>query len=81
MSDPMKPDQELVGTISRDNGKVDITLERVSRGHGEPGAIWLFSRETLDAIPALYEEVNVISVEKVLPAFLVNNRFFGIATV
>ena len=39
----------------------------------------MFSSETLDAIPDLYEEVNVISVEKVLPAFLVNNRFFGVA--
>jgi MscS family membrane protein len=78
VSDPLKPDQELVGTIKSDNGNIDITLERVKRGHGEPGTIWLFSSETLDAVPALYEEVNVISVEKVLPPFVVNNRVFGI---
>jgi MscS family membrane protein len=77
-ADPLKPDQELVGTIKSDNGNVDITLERVSRGRGEPGTIWLFSSETLDAIPALYQEVNVISVEKVLPTSLVSNRIFGI---
>jgi len=77
-ADPLKPDQELVGTIKSDNGNVDITLERVSRGRGEPGTIWLFSSETLDAIPALYQEVNVISVEKVLPTSLVSNRLFGI---
>ncbi len=78
VSNSMRPDQELVGTIAGENGNVDITLERVSRSHGETGAIWLFSRQTLDAIPPLYEEVDVISVEKVLPAFLVNDRFFGI---
>ena len=73
-SDLMKPDQELVGTISGYNGNVDIVLERVDRG--KEGQLWLFSTETLDAIPDLYEEVNVISVEKVLPAFLMN-RFAG----
>lgn len=76
LSDPMKPDQELVGTISGDKGNVDIIVERVDRG--KSGHLWLFSSETLDAIPDLYEEVNVISVEKVLPAFLVNDRFAGV---
>jgi MscS family membrane protein len=78
LSNPLDPDKELVGAVTGENGSVDITLERVTRGHGEPGTIWLFSNETLAAIPALYEEVDVISVEKVLPAFLVSNRFFGI---
>jgi len=77
LSDPMRPGQELVGRISSDNGNVDITLERVDRG--KAGYLWLFSSETLNAIPDLYEEVNVISVEKVLPAFLVNHRFAGVA--
>jgi MscS family membrane protein len=77
LADPLKPDQELVGTISSDNGNVDIIVERVDRG--KAGHLWLFSSKTLDAIPDLYEEVNVISVEKVLPAFMVNHRFFGIA--
>lgn len=78
-ADPLRPNQELVGTISSNSGNVDITLERVVRGRGETGSIWLFSSDTLDSIPDLYEEVNVISVEKILPAFLVNNRFFDIA--
>jgi MscS family membrane protein len=78
LADPLRPDEELVGTISEANGNVDITLEQVNRGHGEAGAIWLFSNKTLDSIPDLYEEVNVVSVERVLPEFLMN-RFFGIA--
>jgi MscS family membrane protein len=77
LSNPSKPNRELVGTISSDKGKVDITLERVDRG--KTGPIWLFSRETLDAIPDLYEEVDVISVENVFPPYLVNSRFFGVA--
>jgi MscS family membrane protein len=77
LSDPSRPNRELVGTISSDNGKVDITLERVDRG--KAGTIWLFSRETLDAIPDLYEEVDVISVENVFSPYLVNTRLFGVA--
>jgi MscS family membrane protein len=78
LSDPLRPDEELVGTISGGKGNVDITLERVNRGRGETGSIWLFSNKTLDSIPDLYEEVNVISVEEILPAFLMN-RFAGVA--
>ena len=77
LSDPLKPDQELVGTISSDNGNVDIFVERVDRG--KSGPLWLFSSNTLDSIPDLYEEINVVSVDTVLPKFLVNTRFAGIA--
>ena len=76
--DSLSPDHELIGTINTANGNVDITLERVNRTRGETEEIWLFSSDTLDSIPDLYEEVNVISVEKVLPPFLVNTRFGGI---
>ncbi len=75
-SDLLKPNQELVGTISSDNGSVDIFVERVDRG--KSGSLWLFSSETLDSIPNLYEEVHVTSVDSVLPGFLVNTRFAGI---
>jgi MscS family membrane protein len=74
--DPLKPDQELVGTIGSDNGNVDILVERVDRG--KSGSLWLFSSKTLDSIPDLYEEVNAVSVDHVLPEFLVNTRFAGI---
>ena len=76
LSNPLKPDQELVGTIGSDNGNVDILVERVDRG--KSGSLWLFSGKTLDSIPDLYEEVNGVSVYHVLPEFLVNTRFAGI---
>jgi MscS family membrane protein len=66
----------LVGTIDSQNGAVDIVLEHLDRG--KPGFLWLFSRKTLDAIPDLYEEVDAVNPDNVLPSFLVT-RFAGIA--
>ena len=73
---PLKPNQELVGTISSNHGNVDIFVERVDRG--KSGLLWLFSSETLDAIPDLYGEVNEVSVDTILPEFLVSHRIAGI---
>jgi MscS family membrane protein len=75
LADPLRP-QELVGTINSDKDKVDIILERVDRG--KLGQLWLFSSNTLDAIPDLYEEINDVSVDRALPEFLVRTRFAGI---
>jgi MscS family membrane protein len=77
LSDPLKPDQELVGTIASDNGPVDVLVERIDRG--KSGFLWLFSDKTLASIPELYEEVNAVSVDHVLPKFLIDTRFAGIA--
>jgi MscS family membrane protein len=77
LSDPLKPDQDLVGTISSDNGNVDIFVERIDRG--KSGSLWLFSRKTLDSIPNLYDEINVVSVYDILPDILVNTRLASIA--
>jgi MscS family membrane protein len=77
LSDPLKPDQELVGTIKSDNHTVDIFVERVDRGRS--GSLWLFSRKTLDSIPDLYDEINVVSVDHFLPEFLVKNQLASIA--
>jgi MscS family membrane protein len=68
--------RELVGTISTANGNVDVIVERVERG--KSGLIWLFSSKTLESIPQMYEEANVVSVHDVLPGFLVNTRLAGI---
>lgn len=76
LSNPLKPDKELVGTIVSDDHSADIFVERVNRG--KSGPIWLFSSDTLDAIPDLYGEINVVSMDRVLPAFLLNTRFAGI---
>jgi MscS family membrane protein len=58
-----KPGVDVVGTITSGSGDVDIVVERV-------GTLWLFSSRTLDAIPDLYDEVNAVPVENVIPQFL-----------
>ena len=76
VADPLKPNQEVVGTISSANGSVDITVERVGRGKSE--FWWLFSGRTLEAVPDIYEEINVASVDNFLPESLVDTRFAGV---
>jgi MscS family membrane protein len=70
--DPLRPDEDLVGTISTSKGDLDILLERVDRG--KLGKVWLFSPKTLDAIPDVFQELSTPPVEKLLPAFLVQTR-------
>jgi MscS family membrane protein len=75
-SNPLKPNEELAGTIRSANGDVDIIVERVDRG--KSGPIWLFSSTTLESIPELFEEIDAVSVDSFLPGFLVNTRFLGV---
>jgi MscS family membrane protein len=75
LADLLNPNQELVGTISGGSGDVQILVERVGRGKVP---IWLFSSKTLESVPALYKEVNVLPVESVLPEFLTNTQLLGI---
>ena len=73
---PDRPDADIVGTIESVNGTVDIVVERVDRGKN--GKFWLFSEETLKAIPALYDEVNLVPVEDWLPAVLTQRKIVQI---
>jgi len=77
LSDPLRPDRDLVGTVTSGLGQVPIELERVERA--KSGPVWLFSSKTLESIPEIYEEINVPNVDALLPEFLVNNRIAGIA--
>jgi MscS family membrane protein len=76
LRDPLNADKELVGTIAGTNGSVDITLERITRGKNGP--VWLFSRQSLEAIPEIYDEIDVVDVDAVLPSFLVTTRIASI---
>ena len=70
--DPLRPDEDLVGTIATSKGNLDVMIERVDRG--KVGKVWLFSRKTLTAIPDVYRELSTSSVEQFLPGFVVENR-------
>jgi MscS family membrane protein len=76
LSDPLRPNEELIGTIESHKGDVDIVIERIDRG--KSGLLWLISSKTLESIPELYAEADETSVENVLPGFLVNTRIAGI---
>jgi MscS family membrane protein len=76
---PDQPDEDLIGTVTSDNGNVDIVVERVRRGNGI--SVWLFSSQTLSAVPSLYKELNVLAVESVIPAFLKETTIAGIALI
>ena len=65
-----RPDHNLVGTIKTNSGDVDIIVERVDRG--KEGLLWLFSSDTLNAIPRLHDEIDTFAIESYLPDFLVN---------
>jgi MscS family membrane protein len=77
LSDPLNPDQELVGTVKSDDHNLDIFVERT--GRGKSGPLWLFSSKTLASIPEVFDEVNVVPVERILPGFLINTRLASIA--
>ena len=68
--------REIVGTIEGPKGSVSIVVERLSRG--DPGPIWLFSAGTLEAIPAVHDEIVKNRKNAILPEFLVSSRFAGI---
>jgi MscS family membrane protein len=65
--------QDLVGTVKTDNGQAEIIVERVDRR--KEGQIWLFSRETLNSIPAIYTEVARVPFHRILPKWLADTRF------
>ena len=76
LSGSVSPDNDLVGMVPTDEGSLPILVERIDRG--KSGLLWLFSTKTLESIPEVYEEIDVVSVEDVLPGFLVTTRILGI---
>ena len=74
-ANPLSPDTETIGTIQGDAGPVEVVVERVVQAR--IGPVWLFSRDTLDAVPALYEEIIQSRADARLPRFLVDRRIWG----
>ncbi len=74
--DPLRPDEDIIGTISTADGSLDIVVERVDRG--KAGKVWLFSRKSLAAIPGVFQEVSTPPLEEFLPKFLVRTTVASI---
>jgi MscS family membrane protein len=71
-ANPLAPDQERIGTIDGPDGQILIALERV---HRQPaGPIWLFSEETLAAVPAAYADAERMRAWAWMPKFVAEWR-------
>jgi MscS family membrane protein len=73
---PLKADQDVVGTIATAKGPLEITVERVNRGTA--GRLWLFSRKTLESIPDVYDEIDVVSIDRYVPGLLGKPKILGV---
>ena len=74
-ANPLRPDQEVVGTIRGAESDVDIVVERVTVGGDR---VWLFSRQTLRAVPSLHAEITLGWGDGKLSPFLTGTRLGGI---
>jgi MscS family membrane protein len=75
-TNPLAPDEERIGSIEGPEGRFDIVVERVRRAKADP--IWLFSSETLQQIPAVYEQIQASRAARWLPRFLTERRASGV---
>jgi MscS family membrane protein len=78
-SNPDSPAIEIIGSVESGAGPIDVALERQSRADGE--LIWLFSRATLQAIPAVYDEIVLSRTASGLPPQLTSVRVGGILLI
>ena len=67
IDDQLRLTRDRVGIVKTPNGDLDVTLDLVTRP-GEP-AIWLFSQQTLNAVPAAYASVHHTDYEHFFPAW------------
>jgi MscS family membrane protein len=72
----LKPNEDIIGTIETNDGPLDIKVERVNRG--DLGPVWLFSRATLQEIPGVFGEIDLVSVDRFVPGFLIRFRLAGV---
>jgi MscS family membrane protein len=75
-ANPASPGLESAGTIQTSDGPLEIMLERVERD--DLGPIWLISRNTLNAIPSVFEEITMAQSVRFLPAAATTTRVGGI---
>ncbi len=68
-------DQQVIGVFSSGDVDVPVTLTHVTDSNGVK--IWLFSSETLNKVPDLYDNLKAHQVENKLPSSLVRNLFLG----
>ena len=68
--------RDRIGLVESPSGNVEMFLDRVQRGQGNP--IWLFSSSTLQEIPRLYDEVQPPWIERYAPEPLRTIRWLSL---
>jgi MscS family membrane protein len=68
-------DREKVSSSSAISDSFSLELVRVDDSHGNK--LWFISRETLDAVPEIYDSLRFPQIEKKLPRLLVKNRLLA----
>jgi MscS family membrane protein len=76
LDDDLSPGLDRVATVKTDAGPLDLQLERVREGKNPP--IWLVSAATLKRIPAAYEEIRPLWVERFMWPPLREIRFLDV---
>ena len=65
-----------LGTLQFDPWPVSIRLNRLTTSGSDP--VWLFSRQTVEHVDALYERYGPTALERVLPEPLRATAFYGV---
>jgi len=73
---PLTPDVDIIGTVQTAGGSLDIVVERVRRPPS--GRVWLFSRQTLEAIADAYDEIHLLRLDRYLPRLLTKFTIGGV---
>src|SRR6516164_1849266 len=72
LDDGLPPNQEIVAGVGDSSKTFNILLVRTDDERGNK--IWLFSRETLDAVPETYDSLQFADIERRLPSYLTTHR-------
>jgi MscS family membrane protein len=68
-------DRQRIGSLEAGDAQAFLDLVRVN--DATAGKIWLFSSETLAAVPDVYDQLQARQIEKRLPSALVAHSFAG----
>ena len=71
--DELPPNLDRIGVINTNDEPLPIYLERTEDPDGAP--LWLFSSETLQALPAITDTDSALAVDRYLPDFLLTNKW------
>jgi MscS family membrane protein len=73
--DDLPDDIDKIGTVHSGDKDVDVLLQRVSGD--KDSQVWLFSTQTVSQIKTLQKDLEEPLIDRVLPGFLIENKWYG----